>query len=140
MGRRFLITNISGGKLSVPYVDIQDGDRTERLAHLENSGTVETEEVLSAHEAAVTASKITLTDQGFEQPLAGDSSKADKGAAIVAADSAATAIADAGAASASYVQAEHQEVVDLANDLKAKYNAMVTLVNELKTTLDGMND
>ena len=131
MGRRFLLTNVSGAKLSVPVIDIQDGDRKETLTHLAIGGTAETEEVLSSHEAAVTASKLTIADQGFETPLAGDATKADKDSVPVVADAVGTAVADA---------SDLATAEALVNDLKAKYNATVALVNELKLIVNNMND
>lgn len=50
-----------------------------------------------------------------------------------AVDAVATAVADATSpANVAYQQAEATAVADLANDLKAKYNAAVTLLNEVK--------
>lgn len=48
-------------------------------------------------------------------------------ATIATANSAVTAVADA---------TDLAEVLTLANDLKAKYNAAVTLINEFKTALN----
>lgn len=94
----------------------------------------------------ITDSKVSVIDAGAE-PNDGTSvgdvdltSKADKVAAVAAASSAATAVADAAVQTGAYVQADVQSIADLANDLKAKYNAMVTLVNELKTKMNSMND
>lgn len=66
-------------------------------------------------------------------------SKAKKDEATAEAAAEVSAVAAAGDASASYVQAELQAAVDLANDLKAKYDAMVVLVNEMQVILDKMN-
>ena len=62
-----------------------------------------------------------------------------KNVATVEAVSAVTAIADASAVDNAYDQTEVQAIVDLANDLKAKYNAAVVLINEMKTIIDAMN-
>lgn len=65
--------------------------------------------------------------------------KADKTTAIVIANSAVTAVANAATQTALYVDADVQTIADLANDLKAKYNAMVALVNDLKVKVNAMN-
>jgi len=65
--------------------------------------------------------------------------KAAKTTAAVEADALATVVVAVGPASAAYVQAEVQAVADLANDLKAKYDAAILLINELKAKLNTMN-
>lgn len=57
-----------------------------------------------------------------------DDVNAAKGSAIATADAAVTAVANASDAGTA---------ATLANDLKAKYNAMVTLVNEMKVQLNA---
>ncbi len=65
--------------------------------------------------------------------------KALKSTVLVEADAVVTLVAAAGPVGVGYVQAEVQAIADLANDLKAKYDAAVALINEMKAKLDAMN-
>lgn len=64
--------------------------------------------------------------------------KTTAGFPLTSADGVATAVVAASTQTASYVQADVQSIADLANDLKAKYDALVTLVNEMKTKINNV--
>jgi len=68
-----------------------------------------------------------------------NSDKASKEAEIVSDDAEVSIAPEAAIQTGLYVQADVQSIADLANDLKAKYDALVVLTNELKSTLNAMN-
>jgi len=108
----------------------------------------ETDEVIASYKAGAIkalddAGKITITGELERKDITdletAVDDKAAKTTACAESDAEVSAQADANAQTGAYVQGDVQSIADLANDLKAKYNAAVALINELKGKVDTMN-
>lgn len=78
------------------------------------------------------AAPIAVTTQALANKMPAKAGVTSLTVSAVA-DAAVTAVADAPAAAVAYAQADVQAMVDLLNDLKAKYNLAVALIDDLKS-------
>ena len=120
---------LSQGEAGV--LGVATDDQVGATAHAQ--GTDQTLDLGGVNEVAVADVKDAV-DTKHDGTL-----QAVKDTVPVEADAVVTVVADAGAVSVGYDQTEVQAIVDLANDLKAKYNDAVGLINELKGIIDTMN-